>query len=468
MSYRGSDNLLAYIKDAVLPALVYSPSAPELPPVGHKSHRNTISCRHNSHRQIHVIHVLSSYNDLVNGWTEKYIPCKSLGVDDYDGETEGVLSVPSARRFAIPYISLKPVSNTSLLEYWLYAYPLRTVQRVLHLAFPQISRWGFDLGNRESDDIDDIFRNTVWTHLYDASSAEISRKSVILICQPPWVLSPEDMLQFIEMKSLPTQSASYQSKERLWARIWDICTSKRSPYFILTSYQKWIFGSFSRGWTAAFVSPVYDSSSHNPTIIQALVYWLASAADLPEGFIHPDCPEPVMNMTPQFAASDAGSDASSIAFAWSESRWSGQSQEPGSSAGFNTLVPDISDNEGSVVGRIQGPLHMMPIQPLWKSRAKVEEWRSKLLPVENTPPRLSMDESNQAGFSEPVPEYAGSEASTESDETIIDMPVGHWLASGCRAASVDQRHKWVSVSSPRPSGAKSTVTRHTLTVFGYV
>ena len=49
---------------------------------------------------------------------------------------------------------------------------------------------------------DQIFKEFYFTRTESSSTPEIASNSVLVACQPPWVLSSEDMWQFTELQSV--------------------------------------------------------------------------------------------------------------------------------------------------------------------------------------------------------------------------------------------------------------------------
>lgn len=86
---------------------------------------------------------------------------------------------------------------------WVDHFPLQTVQRVIHVIFPQTKEWGFMAANIESND-DTIFKEFYFTDILNPPSPDIYSNSVVVVCQPPWVLAEEDIWQFTELKSVST------------------------------------------------------------------------------------------------------------------------------------------------------------------------------------------------------------------------------------------------------------------------
>lgn len=94
-------------------------------------------------------------------------------------------------------------SSMSSLSSWVNHFPLQTVQRVLHIMFPQTKDWSFTSNITGSND-QEIFKEFYFTDTRELASLETGPNSVVVVCQPPWILSHEDMWQFTELKSVST------------------------------------------------------------------------------------------------------------------------------------------------------------------------------------------------------------------------------------------------------------------------
>ena len=81
-------------------------------------------------------------------------------------------------------------------------------------------------------------------------------------------------------------------------QIHDRCYRLGCRWFVVTTYNKWAFGVFSKGsalaesyydcifliylfagWTSAFITPPKPYDSVEPTILQCLVFWIQSSMD---------------------------------------------------------------------------------------------------------------------------------------------------------------------------------------------
>ncbi|KAG1757544.1 hypothetical protein EDB19DRAFT_2033667 [Suillus lakei] len=372
MAYRATDDLQGYLKDAVLPRLKLMHKPELMFHQGYKSRRSTFTIRRRRRNLANIVFLDSAFDGLVNDWIEEHVPNRSLCLDDEDRQAGERFTVRSSHRFNIPELLLPAASDINRVCDWLDNFPLQTVQRVFHIMFPATKDWGFV--TLDDHDCDENFKKFHWTDV-NQDHPDIHDLSVVVACQPPWIMSDEFMWQFTQLQSLPEGTTRpLRGKERLWGKLWDTCVHNQTHFFILTSYQQWVFG-----WTTAYVSPVIDAQSRSPTVMHALLYWLSSALRAPGGFVQPvEVAEPVHNIF-----SDDGSGLpvaepeKELEIAPSLSSWSGTSDEMASSAGAAGAVAlDVSDRG---VDEPHGPdvLFKKSKDPAltWEM---IESWRKKL------------------------------------------------------------------------------------------
>lgn len=79
---------------------------------------------------------------------------------------------------------------------WIDQLPLGTVQRAVHLAYPETRNWGF-FPSGEVDVDEDIFKHVEWKNCKQAKSTKL-----IVVVQPPWVLSEQDLQSFRNCQSV--------------------------------------------------------------------------------------------------------------------------------------------------------------------------------------------------------------------------------------------------------------------------
>ncbi|KAJ7493138.1 hypothetical protein B0H11DRAFT_978733 [Mycena galericulata] len=300
MTSRATDNLRAYFRKAVLPVMHRSPATPDMPLAGRRSHHVNVQVVSQPWRQLVEIRDLGaawdvSLHEMVTYWADDKIPTQSLGTEDSDNETGDRFTVSCDPTFDIPaHSGWRPTDIIRMIP-WLDYLPLMTVQRLLHLLFPQhTSGWSFSLADDTENADRKVFQHFTWCYSGSGSRpsaftplGDIPRYPVVIAFQPPWVLSEKDILEFSEARLFPRfginhgGSGALTGAERLWANVWDTCIASKTRWFVLTSYNQWVFGLFSEGWTIGFVSGVYQFDARNPTVLEILAFWVACAMRLP-------------------------------------------------------------------------------------------------------------------------------------------------------------------------------------------
>jgi hypothetical protein len=286
MTWRAPDNLRFYIQEARLVSINLNSSQPSVDAALHALPR-----RYRKLRAIHPLR-LALLNEYCQDWTEDFVPCVSLGEEDEDRETGERFTVPCPPFYQVPSISLARADSLKRLFTWIDLLPLETVRRAVHLLYPETKAWSFA---SDADDPDHtIFKCITWSQLVDHDDERHCRNAMSIFIQPPWVLSVHDLELFCKRQSFfgssstPWHEHPTTPHERLWYKLWDCCITRSCPWFVVSTYTHWVFGVFSNGWTAAFVSPVYSHNSHDPSVIQLLLFWLCSAMGLPGGWVVPE------------------------------------------------------------------------------------------------------------------------------------------------------------------------------------
>ncbi|GJJ09295.1 hypothetical protein Clacol_003517 [Clathrus columnatus] len=251
------------------------------------------------------------------------------------------LSVPSKSHRRTPQIfapersSLLPITPRTLGEIasWVVELPLRTVQRAIHLSHPEAAKWRFDEvqldSGAESWMNRDLYQVYVWRR-HPTLRMETIQDSLAVIVQPPWILSWQDLQDVVDCTNLPPQtnpntrmSLSYLFKHRVWALIHDTCQKLETQYFILTTYEGWVFGKFDAlnplgpvegiklemdqyhltlisspaeddlqdCWSKCSVSNVLDANQRLPNVVEGILYWVATSMKL-EGSLNAESHPP--------------------------------------------------------------------------------------------------------------------------------------------------------------------------------
>jgi hypothetical protein len=82
-------------------------------------------------------------------------------------------------------------------------FPLTTIERVMHLSFPETLEWRFETDNQEDVDAD-IFDYCLWTlpNSDPTPDPEIQKRGVVIAFQPPWILSTKDIEAFVNCNTV--------------------------------------------------------------------------------------------------------------------------------------------------------------------------------------------------------------------------------------------------------------------------
>ncbi|KAJ6502575.1 hypothetical protein C8R45DRAFT_1092404 [Mycena sanguinolenta] len=293
MTSRGTDNLRLYLREAKLPQMTNDALAPKMPPPGHKSHQNHLKVHPQEWRRLECIYSLmdQAMAKIVSSWIDAYIPETSLGIEDEDHITGERLTVPYSPIFNIPFRNERRPTDIMRLSPWLDNLPLMTVQRVIHLLFPATRPWGFFLCD-ENDQDRKLFQYFMWSlpspedGVAPQTGNDIGRKSIVVAFQPPWILSEQDLKEFSKCQSFPpfripgnAYPTPLESKERLWGKV-----NTRFRFHPLSStyyrYGILAFQETRHAWTVAFVTPTFAYDAVCPSVMEWLMFWVASAMRL--------------------------------------------------------------------------------------------------------------------------------------------------------------------------------------------
>ncbi|KAJ6453873.1 hypothetical protein C8R47DRAFT_242587 [Mycena vitilis] len=325
MASRATDNLRTYFRRAALPQMLRDPKAPDMPLSGQRSHHVTVQTAAQPWRQLTEVRGVEeswglSLDEMATCWVDEKIPTESLGAEDFDSDTGERFTVPCVPTFDIPDHSARRPTDIMRLIPWLDNLPLLTVQRTLHILFPkQTASWNFSLVDGDENRDRKVYQHFLWSYsgagrpTIFTPLGNISRYPLVVAFQPPWILSEQDMIEFSECRTFPRFSttngrlAGLEARERLWAKVWDTCVTNKTRWFVLTSYNHWVFGAFSEGWTMGFVSEVYPFNTCGPTILELLAFWVACAMRLPGWRDLPKVREPITAGPPRVPAPAARS-----------------------------------------------------------------------------------------------------------------------------------------------------------------
>ncbi|CEL52141.1 hypothetical protein RSOLAG1IB_00679 [Rhizoctonia solani AG-1 IB] len=299
-----TQNLALYCASAILEDLPAGDYAPPLP------HTNEQSCNN----KYTLAAAVEPWRKLtyINMWQqEKFdeatqhafantmnVPTWDLRVPEFDPETRSIATMSAGRQFVTLPNHLPLPEGVQGIREWVYHLPLRTAERVMNLVNRNSESWCLDI-NQASIQFSHLYASCAWGPRLEQAvpgSASTSRRvmpNLLFVIQSPWLLNSGDFRMFCE-RSMYRHYAKKDPKtgkvevteldyvDKLWASIYDDCVRGGTHYFVLTTYNQWTFGAFSRGWTTAWVTPPkpYDAGSPTvpgPTVLQSILFWMHSA-----------------------------------------------------------------------------------------------------------------------------------------------------------------------------------------------
>ncbi|KAI1795967.1 hypothetical protein LXA43DRAFT_696948 [Ganoderma leucocontextum] len=287
-------NLLQYSRTAVLPHMLLGLAAPPLPPDNTKSLKNPVFEQHELYRHLEIMNPINDFEDLAKAFTDANIPSTTVGDSDLDAPRNSRFSIP-AHGYAIPQTITGEITTLPEIVDWVRHFPLTTVRRLMHMLCPETLDYKMQhLGTPMNRDkgIMECFK---WAPDENAvtEASEFYRPTVMFFVQPPWMLSSKDLDIFVCTQKFPNPEAKdrirMRSHERVWSKIYDGCTHNHAHFFVLTTYREWVFGAFSKEHSQAWTSDImpYDSKDPDPTIVEYLFYWLASATAQETSLVNP-------------------------------------------------------------------------------------------------------------------------------------------------------------------------------------
>lgn len=85
--------------------------------------------------------------------------------------------------------------------------------------------------------------------------------------------------------------------EQLWMKIWDVCVNRGAHHWAVTTYDDWVFGGFSDGWSTGSVSAIRSRDTASPiTVLQQFLAWIGASLSLSKEMVIRSVPESTHNV----------------------------------------------------------------------------------------------------------------------------------------------------------------------------
>ncbi|KIO18586.1 hypothetical protein M407DRAFT_157538, partial [Tulasnella calospora MUT 4182] len=225
-----------------------------------------------------------------------------------------------ATGFDVRYHSLRLPEAEKRVADWIEGFPAMTAARVLHVSDPETLGWTYQpVGGKKTMG---MLSDLCWQKPPPGNSSvkEETIRRLVLEVKAPWVLDLELFTAFVNTPKIPTfdeirkakgvgssspdvnwtttrdnpldktfqpmgqPSIRFSKVENIWAQIYDYCVTQGNFFFILTTYDYWVFGVFSADYSAAKVTDPLPFDLSEPNILECLVYWTQSARLVPGMF----------------------------------------------------------------------------------------------------------------------------------------------------------------------------------------
>lgn len=253
---------------------------------------------------------------------ERHVETKIYADNDADPLTGLDITIPSPIWFNVPAANMAPITSAARFRSFVYSVLLQTSLRLFHLIFPHHST--YDIVRINQSGINTLNDQAGVYHFRDGTMQDVAnrnRRGCVLIFIPPWLLTKDAIHAFAKRNT--RSGVDYDRKTQgvskatplldinepirpisfntfLWSYVHHTCATLGSSRFVISTYNNWVFGAFTAGWTQSYVSPVHTSSSHHPTILAMCLHWFGSAIGAPYGVILEELYEPVKYVAPDF------------------------------------------------------------------------------------------------------------------------------------------------------------------------
>ncbi|CAE6509411.1 unnamed protein product [Rhizoctonia solani] len=283
-----SENPALFCKAAVLPQLRHGPGAPHMPAPGHRSHIGRLSERPNPSRNLTFI---ESIDELSSDIKTFHADLPSLTPHLQNVQVQNpflnLLNTPSDSIICVASAVRRTILSATELVLSNLQFRWTSSQNYAHLA-KGVATMLWSSGSTPKMDLSESLAGSGSSFtLYEP---DIPQATVATFVQEPWVLSPHDFATFCSLRELRNyvpkfvpgtpvmpHDKPWGQAQQLWAFIHDRCEEHQCHFFIVTTYEQWAFGCFSKEWTHAFITQPYSYSDSQPTITERTLHWVLSA-----------------------------------------------------------------------------------------------------------------------------------------------------------------------------------------------
>lgn len=268
------------LAEMVLAPVSRHPRAPQMPPDDYTNSK--LHCIPVTPRAVrHLQHVMPIPTKTFKEDVDAYLRAFSKNIIDHRDR----------RRFMLPDPAMFVYPSRLLMDEDTPAYTnvvfklVCNLLAVLEMAMPDHS-----FASEKADPLHCGWSNFNWGRANE-SEHRLSDVKLVTVTMPMWCFANKDMLdfcskqEFVNPASLAKEGLeNVSASTRLWARLHDYCFCHDAHYFVITTYNQWIFGAFSAHWTTGFATQPMKFDAANPNVVQTLLFWMHSSYGHPKGY----------------------------------------------------------------------------------------------------------------------------------------------------------------------------------------
>ncbi|KEP54878.1 hypothetical protein V565_011720 [Rhizoctonia solani 123E] len=283
-----SENPALFCGAALLTQLRHGPGAPHMPAPGHRSHLGRLSERPDPSRNLTFIESIDELSSDIRTFHAD-LPSLTPHIQNVQVQNPflNLLNTPSDSIVCVASAVRRTILSATELVLSNLQFRWTSSQNYTHLA-KGVATMLWSNGVKPRMDTPESLSGSGSS--FTLCEPDIPPAIVATFVQEPWVLSPHDFATFCSLRELRNyvpkfvpgtpvmpHDKPWGHAQKLWAFIHDRCEEHQCHFFIVTTYEQWAFGCFSKEWTHAFITQPYSYSDYRPTIMERTLHWILSA-----------------------------------------------------------------------------------------------------------------------------------------------------------------------------------------------
>ncbi|KAF8581474.1 hypothetical protein K439DRAFT_1662270 [Ramaria rubella] len=272
-----------YLSRLTLQPIVPSTEAPAMPPRKMRSTLTPLTLKPGGYRKLRQMH-----RQDMSKKVEKFLDFSELAAEESAFRDLDHALTCDVGRYAGSAFDPYLIENVTDVVNLLYRFLLRSTKTTLDMLDASMHPWSFQTLHWPRS-ISQSLKPIVFS--LKGGPRETARKSssvkMVMLPLGPWEFSPQDFIEFSSLglfddtESSETRSREWLNADRMWAYLYDLCFDFDCPFFVVTSYDQWIFGVFSKHYTNAWFTPTLHFDNKPISIIEIFTFWIHASFGKP-------------------------------------------------------------------------------------------------------------------------------------------------------------------------------------------